>query len=73
MPLSVISCDIKKNSIYRSIIKALSVNFKKKIKKQKNPYFKNNTAKNIFNFINDIDYDKTNIKVFEDLKINEKK
>ena len=68
MPLSVISCDIKKNSIYKSITKDLSANFKRKIKNQKNPYFKNDTAKNIFNFINNIDYKKNNTKIFKDLK-----
>lgn len=68
MALSVINSDIKKNNIYKSIIKALSTRFKKKIKNQKNPYFKNDTAKNIFNYINKIDYKQNNIKIFKDLK-----
>ena len=56
------------DNIYKSIIKVLSTRFKKKIKNQKNPYFKNDTAKNIFNYINKIDYKQNNIKIFKDLK-----
>ena len=44
---SIINSRYSSKSIYDSIRKSLSLNFKKKIKKTKNPYFKKNTATNI--------------------------
>ncbi|MDA9597483.1 UDP-N-acetylglucosamine 2-epimerase [Candidatus Pelagibacter sp.] len=48
---SIINSDYSFKKIYDSINKSLSLNFKKKIKKTQNPYYKKNTAMNIVNII----------------------
>ena len=48
---SIINSEHSSKKIYDSIRKSLSLNFKKKIKKTKNPYFKKNTAVNIVKII----------------------
>ena len=48
---SIINSENSSKKIYNSIRKSLSLNFKNKIKKTKNPYFKKNTAKNIVQII----------------------
>ena len=48
---SIINSENSSKEIYNSIKKSLSSNFKNKIKKTKNPYFKKNTAANIVQII----------------------
>ena len=48
---SIINSEHSSKKIYDSIRKSLSLNFKKKIKKTKNPYFKKNTTVNIVKII----------------------
>ena len=48
---SIINSDYSFKKIYDSINKSLSLNFKKKIKKTQNPYYKKNTAMNRVNII----------------------
>ena len=48
---SIINSDNSSKNIYNSIKKSLSLKFKNKLKKTKNPYFKKNTAENIIQII----------------------
>ena len=62
---SIINSDYSSEKIYNSIKKSLSLDFKKKIEKTKNPYFKKNTASNIVNIIEKKIFEKnTEIKKF---------
>ena len=65
---SIINSDYSSEKIYNSIKKSLSLDFKKKIEKTKNPYFKKNTASNIVNIIEKKIFEKnTEIKKFYDI------
>ena len=48
---SIINSDNSSKNIYNSIKKSLSLKFKNKVKKTKNPYFKKNTTENIIQII----------------------
>ena len=66
---SVINSDYSLKNIHNSIHKTLSLNFKKKIKKTINPYFKRGTAKKILEIIEKkILYKKNKLKKFYDIK-----
>ena len=66
---SVINSENSSKEIYNSIKKSLSSNFKNKIKKTKNPYFKKNTAANIVQIIEKNILNKRNKpKEFYDIK-----
>ena len=66
---SVINSENSSKEIYNSIKKSLSSNFKNKIKKTKNPYFKKNTAANIVKIIEKNILNKRNKpKEFYDIK-----
>ena len=59
---SIINSDYSLEKIYASIKKSLSLDFKKKIEKTRNPYFKKNTASNIVKIIEKKIFEK-NIKI----------
>ena len=66
---SIINSENSSKEIYNSIKKSLSSNFKNKIKKTKNPYFKKNTAANIVQIIEKNILNKRNKpKEFYDIK-----
>jgi GDP/UDP-N,N'-diacetylbacillosamine 2-epimerase (hydrolysing) len=66
---SIINSENSSKEIYNSIRKSLSSNFKDKIKKTKNPYFKKNTATNIVQIIEKNILNKKNKpKEFYDIK-----
>lgn len=66
---SIINTDYSSKKIYNSIRKSLSSNFKRKIKKIKNPYSKKNTANNIVKIIeNNILDKKIESKKFYDIR-----
>ena len=66
---SVINSDCSFKKIYASIKKSLTKNFKKKLKKTKNPYYKKNTALNITKIIEKkIDIKELRLKEFYDIK-----
>ncbi len=48
---NIINCDFNKDEIKKSILKAFSLNFEKKVKKLKNPYGQKSYKNNILNFI----------------------
>ena len=67
--ISVINSDYSYKKIYASIKKSLSTDFKKKIKKTKNPYYKKNTALNIAKIIEKkINIKELRLKEFYDIK-----
>ena len=65
---NIINSKVDKNSIYKSIKKALSLNFNKKIKDTKNPFYKKDTAKNIFRIVKKLDLSIHYKKNFKDIK-----
>ena len=66
---SVINSDCSFKKIYASIKKSLTTDFKKKLKKTKNPYYKKNTALNITKIIEKkIDIKELRLKEFYDIK-----
>lgn len=66
---SVINSDYSYKKIYASIKKSLSTDFRKKIKKTQNPYYKKNTALNITKIIEKkINIKELRLKEFYDIK-----
>ena len=66
---SVIHCDYDKENIELAINKAISEDFKEKIKKYSNPYEKENTCENIiYNIKQYLKSNKDNTKQFYDIK-----
>ena len=60
---NIINSKGDKNSIYKSLKKALSQNFNKKIKDVKNPFYKKDTSKNIFRIIKKLELNKDYKKI----------
>lgn len=63
---NIINCPIKKIQIDKSIAKGLSKSFRKKIQNMKNPFYKKNTAKNIYKFLKNCEIPKNTIKTFNE-------
>ena len=67
-PKSVIDCNAEKKSIVNAIYVALNPNFKKKLKNNVSPYYKDDTAQAIYDKIKQIDLVKFSQKKFHDIK-----
>lgn len=68
MPPSVINCKPTISSISSAFKKIENINFRKKLKKSTNPYYKKNTARNIANKLSTIKIPNDIKKKFIDLK-----
>ena len=64
---SVINCKESYNAISQGLDTLISKRFSKKIKNQKNPYFKKDTLEQILHYLKIYDYSVSNIKKFYDL------
>ena len=65
--ISVIDSKTSHTDIYKSIKKALSQSFKKKVLKAENIYYKKDSSKKIFNIIKSINVNKLSYKNFKDI------
>ena len=72
-PNTIINTKPNSSDIFNAIKKSLSPSFKNKIAKSKNPYYKKNTSKKIFDVIKNINLKKINKKEFQDIKFLWKK
>ena len=70
---SIVNCKAKKNQIISSIKKIYNKKFKKRIKKQKNPYSHGNTSDKILNKLKKINLSKLNQKKFFNINFKLKK
>jgi len=65
---TIINTKPNSSDIFKAIKKSLSSSFKNKIAKSKNPYYKKNTSKKIFDVIKNINLKKIDKKEFQDIK-----
>jgi len=67
-PNTIVNTKPNSSDIFKAIKKTLSPRFRIKIAKSKNPYYKKNTSKKIFDVIKGIDLKKIDKKEFQDIK-----